>query len=68
VKTLVDEQEVQSGSPAIPQKARVPEARIQSQAKAEAKRRLLPSPKQIATRVVWILPLFFLRAGDVPFE
>lgn len=37
MKTLVDEQEVQSSSPVIPQNAGAPKARIQSSIKAEAK-------------------------------
>jgi len=63
VKTLVDEQEVQSGSPAIPQKARVPEARIQSQAKAEAKTPVVAQPQADCYESCLDLAALFLARG-----
>ncbi len=45
MKTLVDEQEVQSSSPVVPQNARAPQARIESQIKAETKKPVVAQPQ-----------------------
>jgi len=63
VKTLVDEQEVQSSSPAIPQKARVPQARIQSQTKAEAKTPAIAQPQADCYESCLDLAALFLARG-----
>jgi hypothetical protein len=63
VKTLVDEQEVQSSSPAIPQNARVPQARIQSQPKAEAKTPVVAQPQADCYESCLDLAALFLARG-----
>jgi hypothetical protein len=63
VKTLVDEQEVQSSSPAIPQKARVPQAGIQSQTKAEAKTPVVTQPQADCYESCLDIAALFLARG-----
>ena len=45
MKTLVEEQEVQTSAQVVPQKAVVPQARIQSQIKAEVKTPVVAQPQ-----------------------
>jgi len=63
VKTLVDEQEVQSSSPAIPQNARVLQAHIQSQTKAEAKTPVVAQPQADCYESCLDLAALFLARG-----
>ena len=63
MKTLVDEQEVQSSSPAIPQKARVPQAGIQNQIKVEAKTPVVAQPQADCYESCLDLAALFLARG-----
>ena len=63
MKTLVEEQEVQSSSPAVPQKARAPQARIQSQIKAEAKTPVVAQPQADCYESCLDLAAQFLARG-----
>ena len=63
MKTLVDEQEVQSSSPVTPQIARAPQARIQSQIKAEAKTPVVAQPQVECYESCLELAALFLARG-----
>ncbi len=63
MKTLVDEQEVQASRPAIPQKARAPQADIQSQIKAEAKTPVVAKPPADCYESCLDLAALFLARG-----
>lgn len=63
MKTLVDEQEVQSSSPALPQNARVSLARIQSQTKAEAKTPVVAQPQADCYESCLDIAALFLARG-----
>ena len=63
MKTLVDEQEVQSSSPVAPQKARAPQARMQIQIKAEAKTPVAAQPQVDCYESCLDLAALFLARG-----
>jgi len=59
----VDEQEVQSSSPAIPQKARAPQAGTQNQIKVEAKTAVVAPPQADCYESCLDLAALFLARG-----
>lgn len=63
MKTLVDEQEVQSSSPVIPQNAGAPQARVKIQIKAEAKAPVVAQPQVDCYESCLDLSALFLPRG-----
>ena len=63
MKALVEEQEVQSSSPSVPQNAAAAQARIQSQIKAEAKPPIVAQPQADCYESCLDLAALFLGRG-----
>jgi hypothetical protein len=63
VKTLVEEQEVQSSSPAIPQNVRAPQAGMQNQIKVETKTPVVAQPQADCYESCLDLAALFLGRG-----